>query len=141
MDKKTENYTVARRCIRWPLVVFYSMLNIGGLNAQIIFQKNTSIRKTRLVFLKTLARQLMQEQMEYRLTLDCLPKQIKLRLNEYCNITRPNVGEIQRVQASGRCTFCDRSKDRKATKVCTNCARLICRDHIIETCPDCFEAS
>lgn len=141
MDKKTENYTVARRCMRWPLVVFYSMLNIGGLNAQIIFQENTSIRKTRLVFLKTLARQLMQEQMEYRLTMDCLPKQIKLRLNEYCNITRPNVGEIQRVRASGRCTFCDRSKDRKATKVCTNCARLICRDHIIETCPDCFEAS
>ncbi|XP_060859046.1 uncharacterized protein LOC132936345 [Metopolophium dirhodum] len=141
MDKKTENYTVARRCIRWSLIVFYSMLNIGGLSAQIIFQENTSIRKTRLVFLKTLARQLMQEQMEYRLTLDCLPKQIKLRLNEYCNITRPNVGEIQRVRASGRCTFCDRSKDRKATKVCTNCARLICRDHIIETCPDCFEAS
>lgn len=41
MDKKTENYTVARRSIRWPLVVFYSMLNIGGLNAQIIYQENT----------------------------------------------------------------------------------------------------
>jgi hypothetical protein len=57
--------------------------------------------------------------MKYGLTLDCLPKQIKLRLNECCDITKPNVGELQCVRASRRCTLCDRSKNRKSAKACT----------------------
>lgn len=81
----------------------------------------------------------MQEQMEYSLTLDSLPKQIKLRYNEYHNITTSNVEKIQRVRGFGRFTFCTGSKYRKATKVFTNRANLICRD-IIETCTDCFKA-
>ncbi|KAL4126018.1 hypothetical protein QTP88_010250 [Uroleucon formosanum] len=50
------------------------------------------------------------------------------------------VGE-QRVRASGRCQFYDRQRDRKTTKVCTNCAKLICRDHLVEVCPECFNGS
>lgn len=138
MDKKTENYTVARKSCRWPLTVFYSILNIAGLNSQIIFQENTNIKMSRLNFLKTLSRQLMEEQLKYRLTIDVLPKTIKFRLKQYATKTNEAAGTSQRVRASGRCAFCERAKDRKTTKVCTNCARLICRDHIIETCPDCF---
>ncbi|KAE9528810.1 hypothetical protein AGLY_012385 [Aphis glycines] len=138
MDKKTENYTVARKSCRWPLTVFYSILNIAGLNSQIIFQENTKIKMSRLNFLKTLSRQLMEEQLKYRLTIDLLPKTIKFRLKQYATKTNEAAGTSQRVRASGRCAFCERAKDRKTTKVCTNCARLICRDHLIETCPDCF---
>lgn len=72
------------------------------------------------------------------LTIDLLPKTIKFRLKQYATKTNEAAGTSQRVRASGRCAFCERAKDRKTTKVCTNYARLICRDHIIETCPDCF---
>jgi len=72
MDKKTENYTVARK----SYLLFYSILNIAGLNSQIIFQENTKIKMSRLNFLKTLSRQLMEEQLKYRLTIDVLPKTI-----------------------------------------------------------------
>ncbi|XP_008178754.1 piggyBac transposable element-derived protein 4-like [Acyrthosiphon pisum] len=138
MDKKTENYTVARKSCRWPLTVFYSILNIAGLNSQIIFQENTNIKMSRLNFLKTLSRQLMEEQLKYRLTIDVLPKTIKLRLKQYGTKTNEAAGTSQRVRASGRCAFCERAKDRKSNlwlhkPVCTNFARLICRDHIIET--------
>lgn len=37
-----------------------------------------------------------------------------------------------------RCSFCDRARDRKTTKVCTMCVKLICRDHLIEVCPECY---
>jgi len=40
MNRMTGNYSVARKSFRWPLIVFYSMLNIGGVNAQIIYQEN-----------------------------------------------------------------------------------------------------
>lgn len=142
MDKKTENYTVARKCCRWPLTVFYSILNIAGLNSQVIFQENTQIKMSRLNFLKNLSRQLMEDQLKYRMTKDMLPKTIKCKIRQYCNTLYGETSGIdQRVRASGRCAFCERSKDRKTTKVCTNCAKLICRDHLIETCPDCFMPS
>lgn len=63
---------------------------------------------------------------ENRLILDSFPKKIKFILIEYYNKTRLNVGQKQRVRVSA--TFCDRSIDFKATKVCINFARLICRD-------------
>jgi len=52
MDWMTENYSVARHSARWPLTVFYSLLNIGGLNSMIVYQENTQVKKTRLEFLK-----------------------------------------------------------------------------------------
>eukprot|EP00102_Acyrthosiphon_pisum_P018216 XP_008189892.1 PREDICTED: uncharacterized protein LOC103311869 [Acyrthosiphon pisum] len=138
MDRMTENYTVARKSFRWPLTVFYSMLNIGGVvNAQIIYQESCPHnKKTRLDFLKCLSRELMKEHMEYRCTIISLPKEIKNKIVKYgfrVNATE----EIQRFRQSGRCSFCDRNKVRKTTKVCTNCARLICRDHLIEMFPSC----
>jgi len=45
-DHMTENHSAVRKSFRWPLTVFYSMLNIGGVNAQIIYQKNCSQTKT-----------------------------------------------------------------------------------------------
>jgi len=137
MDRMTENYTVARRSNRWPLTVFYSILNIGAVNSQVIYHENSQTKYTRLQFLKILAKQLMDEQLQYRATILSLPKNIKTRLNIYGYKPTLQVGE-QRVRASGRCQFCERQRDRKTTKVCTNCAKLICRDHLVEVCPECF---
>lgn len=40
-DWMAENYSIARRSARWPLTVFYTLLNIGDINSQIIFDENT----------------------------------------------------------------------------------------------------
>ncbi|KAL4104559.1 hypothetical protein QTP88_019854 [Uroleucon formosanum] len=83
MDRMTENYTVARRSNRWPLTVFYSILNIGAVNAQVIYHENSLTKYTRLQFLKILAKQLMDEQLQNRATILTLPKNNKTRLNIY----------------------------------------------------------
>lgn len=56
MDKKTENSTMAWQCIYigWQLEVFFIKFYIGRLNAQIIFQENTTIEKQDLYFLRHL---------------------------------------------------------------------------------------
>jgi len=132
----TENYTVVRRSNRWPLTVFYSILNISAVNAQVIYHENSQTKYTRLQFLKILEKQLMDEQLQYQQYFH-FQKNIKTRLNIYGYKPTLHVGE-QRVRASGRCQFCDRQRDRKTTKVCTNCTKLICRDHLVEVCPECF---
>lgn len=136
-DWMAENYSVTRKSSRWPLTIFYALLNIGGINPQIIFRQNTKNSMTRLTFLKTLGRDLMEDQLRYRSTIISLPLPINNKLNII--YSKPTQDQPQRhVRAQGRCSFCERSKDRKATKVCTTYVKNICRDHLIEICPDCY---
>lgn len=83
MDQMIENYSVARKSSRWTLAVFYCLLNIGGLNSVVVYRENTREKLIHLTFLKTLGRQLMEEQLKYRSTISNLPKQIKTRLQNY----------------------------------------------------------
>ncbi|KAL4142760.1 hypothetical protein QTP88_005167 [Uroleucon formosanum] len=135
MDYMTENYTVARTSARWPLTIFYALMNIGGINSQIIYQANTKIKISRLQFLKTLGRELMEEHVQCRMTIPAVRVEVKSSIRKYFNI-QPL--QESRVRASGRCSFCERTRDRKTTKVCTTCIKLICRDHLISVCPECY---
>ena len=67
---------------RWPMVLFYNMLDISALNAYIIWihlnpQWNTNKNERRRLFLKDLGRELIEEQMQSRLTIPGLS--LKLR--------------------------------------------------------------
>ncbi|XP_049798396.1 uncharacterized protein LOC126232131, partial [Schistocerca nitens] len=37
LDEKTHNYTTSRRTRRWPMAVFYTMLDIAGVNAFVLY--------------------------------------------------------------------------------------------------------
>ncbi|XP_025195652.1 piggyBac transposable element-derived protein 4-like [Melanaphis sacchari] len=134
MDFMSENYSVARASARWPLTIFYALMNNGGINAQIIYQENTKNKITRLQFLKALGKELMQENVKIRATIPAVRLQVKSMIKKYFDVQET----IQNVRSKGRCSFCERTRDRKTTKVCTTCVKLICRDHIIEVCPDCY---
>ncbi|KAJ8957755.1 hypothetical protein NQ314_006512, partial [Rhamnusium bicolor] len=43
LDQLYVNYSVSRRTRRWPMVIFYAILNITGVNARIILQCNKDI--------------------------------------------------------------------------------------------------
>ncbi|KAG8237734.1 hypothetical protein J437_LFUL016672 [Ladona fulva] len=63
IDQLCINYNVARNCRHWPLVIFYSFMNVLGINAQIVllFTENPpTIYKSRWLFLKDLAIALVQ---------------------------------------------------------------------------------
>ncbi|KAE9522330.1 hypothetical protein AGLY_017276 [Aphis glycines] len=117
MDYMTENYTVARTSARWPLTIFYALMNIGGINSQIIYQANTKNKISRLQFLKTLGRELMEEHVQNRITIPAVRIEVKSSIRKYFNVQQL---QESRVKASGRCSFCERSKDRKTTKVLRN---------------------
>lgn len=57
VDKYISHYSAIRTTNRWLMVVFYSLLNVGGLNGFIVFTKNTGNEgMKRLVFLQELSR-------------------------------------------------------------------------------------
>lgn len=40
LDQLRATYDVARNTRRWPMVIFYSLLNVAGMNSQIIYINN-----------------------------------------------------------------------------------------------------
>lgn len=54
VDGMCVHFNVSRNSRRWPLTVFYQLLNIGGINANIIFKANNQIDTERRHFIKEL---------------------------------------------------------------------------------------
>ncbi|KAF8789296.1 hypothetical protein HNY73_007240 [Argiope bruennichi] len=50
-----ETYSLARKTQRWPLTVFFSILNIAGINAQILYMSNGHSISSRRNFLRQLS--------------------------------------------------------------------------------------
>ena len=61
LDKLCASYNVARNTRRWPLVVFFSMLNIAGINSYIIHSTNNEEKLLRRHYLRQLADALVKE--------------------------------------------------------------------------------
>ena len=58
VDRMKAEYSVTRCSNRWSFTVFCSLLNIGGINSQIIYTGNTEMKVTRRTFLTELAKAL-----------------------------------------------------------------------------------
>jgi hypothetical protein len=55
VDQLCATYDVSHNSRRWPLTVFYALLNVAGINAQVIFASNVETQMKRRQFLKSLA--------------------------------------------------------------------------------------
>ena len=44
VDQKIDTYNVAKNTRRWRMVIFYTILNIAGINAQIIHILNSNMK-------------------------------------------------------------------------------------------------
>ncbi len=82
-------YDVARGTKRWPVSVFFSMLNIAAINAYVIYRRNTNVKITRQDFLKKLAYSLMERYVERRLHTQQTPVDVKNRIKDIF----PNLSE------------------------------------------------
>ena len=85
VDQLCGNYSVSRRTRRWPLCVFFQLLNIAGVNGHILHNMTRSEDKAqkRRQFLKNLAMGLIKPHMENRALLKNLPVHIRCFLAKY----------------------------------------------------------
>lgn len=64
VNKMCASYSVSKKSSRWPLTLFYSILNVSRINAQVILASNLRVTEKRRAFLKRLALELMEEHMK-----------------------------------------------------------------------------
>ncbi|XP_032364546.1 uncharacterized protein LOC116678920 [Etheostoma spectabile] len=64
LDQMAKAYSVKDGTRRWPVAVFYNILNLAGINAHVLYKECTSSRIPRRRFLLQLAEELRAEFME-----------------------------------------------------------------------------
>lgn len=141
VDQLGGNYTVSRKTYRWPMSIFYALLNIAGINSQIILASapNTASLKRRY-FLKNLSLALIKPHLESRSSIMNLP--IKSR-----EIIKRHIAEKETTKAEeppkkkGRCNPCGRAKNNNTTLICSRCKNFTCKNHMYNieyTCIKCI---
>lgn len=132
LDKKCANYSTSRRTRRWPMAVFYAVLDIASVNSFVLYQSyrdNENIQ--RLQFIKTLSKQLVENHLNRRLANQQLPRELRFNIGR---ILKKAVSE-QPPQANSdgkrkRCGICPRKNDKKklrtsATTVKSRCVMTV----------------
>lgn len=142
-DQLAHRYTVARKSRRWPLRMFYNLLDIVGINSNILHKGSNTPEKefmpNRRSFLKKLAQDLVTPLMRERLEIRSLPLELRVVIGRILNIKLEDTNPDQRPSSSGRCTFCERKKDRKSRVMCNKCKKFICLNHQTKVCPECIK--
>ena len=122
-DQLLHTYTVKRGTRRWPMVLFYNMIDVSALNAYIIWchynpTESAPKKGQRRNFLIKLGEELI----------NCNPKTNNKRKREDVDMSN---------KSSGRCHLCLRNKDRKVRTKCTNCTKFTCPEHSVKICDNC----
>ena len=135
-DQLCGTYTCSRRTKRWPLCVFYDIINAATINARIIHSENLerkgNKRTERRTFMANLTLALIAPWAEKRLNTPQMPRAVKQTISNLLGNTlevdyRPPNQDTQRSRQ--RCSKCPRNKDRKTNIFCKTCKIPISKTH------------
>nr|XP_023659233.1 piggyBac transposable element-derived protein 4-like isoform X2 [Paramormyrops kingsleyae]XP_023659235.1 piggyBac transposable element-derived protein 4-like isoform X2 [Paramormyrops kingsleyae] len=151
LDRLVACYSCHRKVTRWPLAIFYNMMDISAYNAFVIWlaikpdwEKSNYNKRWRL-FLEELGRELVFPHIQGREVIPRAPAAAmmirKIRVDVVgtsgagCNPPVPSAaaGGVMK----NRCQDCPPSKDTKTISMCTTCNRLICVKHRVKLCFGC----
>ncbi|XP_039296209.1 uncharacterized protein LOC120353426 [Nilaparvata lugens] len=142
-DQMSAQYSCSRKTRRWPLCIFYGLLNSAGVNSYIIYKDNMlSANQTpipRLDFLFMLAEDLMKPWMQERLNNMAIRKSIRSAIASQLGVKVPVPPPGAVKPRAQRCSICPRSKDTKTTILCADCNQFSCKNHVKTVFVNCSE--
>lgn len=139
MDEKCTKYSCARRSRRWPLVIFYRILDIAAANSFILSKYPSS---DRLKFMKNLAKSLVTPHLQRRHAIQQLSHELKsvigriLGKDSAADMEGP-MPEIEKFESLKNCHICFKQKRRRTRYACQACARPVCLQCSKPTCNNC----
>lgn len=105
-DKLCKTYSTARITQRWPLRIFFGMLDQAGVNSAILYKlRAANSVLNRRSFLKELSFTLIQSHLECRIRNQYLPKNIRNIIHEVLEIEEAPEKKCNKLQKRKRCFF------------------------------------
>ncbi|CAK1552928.1 unnamed protein product [Leptosia nina] len=139
-DKKCSNYSSSRRTRRWPMVVFYRIVDLSGINAYILYNMHQPKITDRGVFLKSLARSLVLPQMQKRVVCSQLPRELRLVIKRVLgeDMVEEDIQSPETSQGKRRaCSICPPKLHRMTVHTCVACCNPICLQCSRPLCKNC----
>lgn len=136
-DQLCGEYNCARNTRRWPMVIFYGVLNVAGINASVIYNSRQAKSLPRRQFIKELSKELMRDQLIERAENMHLPRETRSNARKFAGM-EPVEENAADASTSKRkhCKFC---KNRKSRYYCKKCNTCICLQHASYICSTCME--
>lgn len=142
LDQKCANYSTSRRTRRWPMVLFYMMLNVSGINSRVLYQFSSNGKEIRRSdFLHQLGRSLCTEHMTRRINNNKIPRKLRSLTADILGVVLDHNFEPQEAATLSkrkRCGICPGNKDRKTNTYCEACKIPICLTCAKKLCPNCI---
>ncbi|XP_076814690.1 uncharacterized protein LOC143460899 [Clavelina lepadiformis] len=147
VDQMVQTYTCKRQTRRWPLVLFYNLLDIAALNAYTIFRQvypdyQSGQGSKRRGFITDLANCLILPHMMTRQKIPQLHRATREAMVR-CGLAfrSTSLQTANTLQKRKRCSLCPHAKDKKVAKCCSRCCRPVCPEHSVTmiTCNKCSE--
>ncbi|XP_026331127.1 piggyBac transposable element-derived protein 4-like [Hyposmocoma kahamanoa] len=145
LDQRCSNYSTARRTRRWPLAIFYRLLDVSTSNAYVVsLSAQAQKKETRFHFIKMLAEQLTRPYMERRVKSIHIQRDLKFALRRILQIHEADTpavagGSCDKLEIRKVCSTCDPKKKRKTQYLCFNCKVSICLECSNKLCIHCRE--
>lgn len=142
-----------RKTNRWPMCIFYAMINISCINAYVIYCHNASTLGQKIMsrrdFMKKLQSELVEPWLKMRLAVPTMPTHIKTKIqnilalnrdegasNSTANLRPTQAQYLNKRKVCGLCSY----KQRRMTKsYCTKCKTAICGEHKADFCLNCAQ--
>ena len=147
MDKLVGTFTCKRKINRWPMAVFFNMIDVAGVAALVIWLHNNPdicAAGSRRKFLVALGEKLAEEHVHQRLqnprALQKHAKQALVTLS-YLKVPSSDQPKAVTTDTKQRCELCPRRLDRKVRQQCCECGRKVYGEHSRFTCDDCFSVT
>ncbi|XP_016092566.1 piggyBac transposable element-derived protein 4-like [Sinocyclocheilus grahami] len=146
LDKLVATYTCQRKTTRWPMVIFFNMLDVSAYNAFVLWMEinhswNKGKKYRRRLFLEELGKALVAPLMKRRENIPRTPASQNMVMEAQASSSPVKATHLAPVTPAKRkrCQVCDRKKDTKTSLTCSECNKYICGSHAVMTaqCPEC----
>nr|XP_047122928.1 piggyBac transposable element-derived protein 4-like [Hydra vulgaris] len=106
-DQMCASYNVSRNTRRWPMVIFYTILNVAGINSQVIYIGNNLEKKRRRLFLKELSHELVLEHLQRRsMNTVGIPNSLHIRMQRFRPRIEQEKSQSPPTSKRRRCVTC-----------------------------------
>ena len=127
LDQLVRFYSVKRKSLRWPVTIFYNLLDIIAYNSFVIYSMKYPEKlqnnkwRARKNFLIDLSKEILSE----------IKPCTENNQRHYQDSPIPKRSRL-------RCTVCPRDKDIKTYSKCAKCVKAMCKTHMENVCADCL---
>lgn len=143
-DQMCGHSSCSRKTKRWPLCIFYGMLNIALLNSYVVYVSNCEFLKTKAMsrreFLKKISKDLCTDWCAIRLEeRPRMQKRVRAAIHDAIGHNTDDCADEPGIKKGKRskCDFCPPKSKRMSVYFCAKCKKTYCLEHRSPNCWQC----